>query len=247
MSNPSQSATVTTPSPTAPTTSRSLVLRVVLRFPLLFLAAAAVLFLPAGTWRYWQGWALLAAYFLSAISGFTFFLISDPEVVNRRLESKEPISQQEQIMRWFKPAFFLAFLIPGFDHRLGWSRNLLGPVPPWLTVLALLLVVLGFVFVFWVIRVNRFAARTIRVEAGQEVISSGPYRFVRHPMYTGSLILFLFSPLALGSYVALPFFALLVPFYVLRLLNEEKLLRAELPGYSEYCQSTRSRLIPLIW
>jgi protein-S-isoprenylcysteine O-methyltransferase Ste14 len=94
---------------------------------------------------------------------------------------------------------------------------------------------------------NRFAARTIQVEAGQMVISTGPYRFVRHPLYSGSVVLWIFTPLALGSYITLPAFLLLVPFYVFRLLGEEKVLRAELAGYSEYCLRTRFRLIPSVW
>jgi protein-S-isoprenylcysteine O-methyltransferase Ste14 len=114
-------------------------------------------------------------------------------------------------------------------------------------LLAQALIFGGFLLVIWVMKVNSFAARTIQVEEGQKVISTGPYSVVRHPMYTGSLVLWLFTPLALSSYVAWPAFALLIPFYFFRLLNEEKFLRRELPGYSEYCLRTRYRLIPFIW
>jgi protein-S-isoprenylcysteine O-methyltransferase Ste14 len=98
-------------------------------------------------------------------------------------------------------------------------------------------------------KVNSFASRTIQVEAGQKVISTGPYRMVRHPLYSGTLVMWLATPLALGSYIAWPAFALLIPFYVLRLHNEEeeKVLRQELPGYPEYCQHTRFRLVPFVW
>jgi Gamma-glutamyltranspeptidase/Phospholipid methyltransferase len=99
----------------------------------------------------------------------------------------------------------------------------------------------------WALKVNRFAARTIQVEPNQEVISSGPYSIVRHPMYLGGSVMLLFTPLALGSYFALPAFALLIPVILLRLLNEEKVLRQELPGYAEYCLRTRFRLVPLFW
>jgi len=101
--------------------------------------------------------------------------------------------------------------------------------------------------VFWVLRVNSYAGRTIQVDAGQTVISTGPYAWVRHPMYFGTVVLWMGTPLALGSWVALPVFALLVSFYVLRLLSEEKVLRTELPGYAEYCAKTRFHLIPLVW
>jgi protein-S-isoprenylcysteine O-methyltransferase Ste14 len=96
-------------------------------------------------------------------------------------------------------------------------------------------------------KVNSFASRTVQVEAGQTVISSGPYRFVRHPMYFGALVYYLPTPLALGSFIALPVFALLIPLLVFRLLNEEKVLRQELPGYAEYCLRTRFRLLPFVW
>ena len=100
---------------------------------------------------------------------------------------------------------------------------------------------------YWVVKVNRFAARTIQVESAQTVISDGPYRRVRHPMYLGMCVMWLFTPLALGSYVTLPAFALLIPLLILRLLNEEKVLREELAGYTEYCGRTRFRLVPFVW
>ena len=138
--------------------------------------------------------------------------------------------------------WLLAFLLPGFDHRYGWSH-----LPLWPTVLSQLLVLTGYLMTFWVVKRNRFAARTIQVERGQEVISNGPYRVVRHPMYLGMCIMWLFTPLALGSYFALPAFALLIPLIVLRLLNEERVLRQELAGYTEYCSQTRFRLLPFVW
>jgi protein-S-isoprenylcysteine O-methyltransferase Ste14 len=222
-------------------------LRLITRFSLMLLVILAILFLPAGTFRFWQGWATLAAYFVPTSLGFLYLCLHDPEVVERRLESGEKVKEQKLLIRLMRPLFLVAFLLPGFDYRWGWSRGMLGAVPLWLELLSLAMVVAGFLGVSWVLRTNSYAARTIRVEAGQTVISTGPYRWVRHPMYSGSLVLFLFTPLALGSWVAWPVFALLTPFYVFRLLNEEKVLRAELPGYSEYCLRTRFRLVPYVW
>ena len=105
----------------------------------------------------------------------------------------------------------------------------------------------SYLMTIWVMDVNRYAARTIRVEAGQKVVSKGPYKWVRHPMYFGLLLMMLSTPLALGSYVALPIFALALPALMFRLLHEEKVLRRKLPGYAEYCEGTRYRLIPYIW
>jgi protein-S-isoprenylcysteine O-methyltransferase Ste14 len=124
---------------------------------------------------------------------------------------------------------------------------MLGGVPPWLSLVADAMVLGGLLLTFWVMKVNSFASRTIEVEAGQKVVSSGPYGLVRHPLYSGSLLIWLFAPVALGSYAAWPAFALLVPLYVYRLLNEEKFLRRALPGYSEYCLRTRFRLVPYIF
>jgi protein-S-isoprenylcysteine O-methyltransferase Ste14 len=127
------------------------------------------------------------------------------------------------------------------------ARRLLGAVPAWLSLLADALIFGGLLFVFWVLRVNSFASRTIEVEREQKVVSRGPYALVRHPMYLGSLVMWLSMPLALASFLAWPGFALPAPFYISRLVNEEKFLRRELPGYSEYCLKTRFRLVPYVW
>jgi protein-S-isoprenylcysteine O-methyltransferase Ste14 len=221
--------------------------RVAIRVVLMFPMAAGIVFLPAETWRFWQGWAFLAAVFIPSSLGFVYLFFHDKALVERRLRTQERVPEQKLLIRAFILLFLVAFLVPGFDRRLGWSRSLLGDVPVWLTVVSLGMVAGGFLFVFWVAAVNSYAGRTIQVEAGQKVISTGPYAWVRHPMYTGSVMLWMFTPLALGSWVALPAFALLIPFYAFRLLNEEKVLRAELPGYPEYCLRTRFHLIPYVW
>jgi protein-S-isoprenylcysteine O-methyltransferase Ste14 len=115
-----------------------------------------------------------------------------------------------------------AYLLPGLDHRFDWSREFLAPVPWWLTMLALLLVLAGHFLFFWVMKANRFAASIILVESGQTVADAGPYRLVRHPMYAGAVVLWLAAPVALGSFIALPAFAPVLPLIVFRLLNEER-------------------------
>ena len=225
----------------------SLGLRVAIRIAIVAVALLAFVFLPAGTWSFWQGWAFLSAFILPPTFAFLYFLRCDRAVVERRMRTREAVPEQKRLMRVFFLLFLGAFLLPGFDHRLGWSQRWVGNVPVWVTAIALALVVAGFLLVFWVLRVNSFAGRTIRVDEGQTVISTGPYAWVRHPLYLGSIMLFIATRLALGSWVSLPFFALMTPFYALRLLNEEKVLRAELPGYADYCQKTRYHLIPLVW
>jgi protein-S-isoprenylcysteine O-methyltransferase Ste14 len=225
----------------------SLISRVFLRLFLGLLLAAALIFIPAGTLNFWQGWAFLALAFIPIAFAYFYFYKRDPELIARRLQTKEQVSEQRWLIRLLKPVFVLVFLLPSLDYRFGWSRIHFHAVPLWLELLAQALFLYGFFLVFWVLSVNSFASRTIRVEPGQQVISTGPYALVRHPLYSGSIVLWLSMPLTLGSFMALPFFALLVPFYVFRLLNEEKILRQELPGYSEYCLKTRFRLVPFVW
>ena len=208
---------------------------------------AVVLLGSAGTLKFWRGWAFMAVNLAATLCFCIYFYKHDPQLLERRMLRREKAKAQKFIMLLMKLLFVPAYLLPGLDFRFGWSRNYTGPVPLWLTLLALLLVPAGYLMFFWVLKANRFAAAIIQVEAGQTVTDTGPYRIVRHPMYSTIVVLWLAAPLALGSFVALPVFALIIPVLVLRLLNEEKILRHELPGYSEYCRRTRCRLIPFVW
>jgi len=216
--------------------------RLALRFLLAFGVLGALLFIPAGSLRFWQGWAYLAISFVPGCFAFTYFYKHDPQLIERRMQFKEKVREQKHIMTFVYIAWLVAFVLPGLDHRSGWSHQ-----PLWITIFSQAVVFGGFATTLWVAKVNRFAARTIQVEPGQEVISSGPYRIVRHPMYLGACAMWLFTPLALGSYLTLPAFVLLIPLIVLRLLNEEKVLCQELSWYAEYCTHTRFRLIPFVW
>jgi protein-S-isoprenylcysteine O-methyltransferase Ste14 len=225
----------------------SLRTKVIVQCLLTAVVVGAMLFLPAGTWKYWQGWIFLGLLMIPMMTASIHFAERDPQLVERRLQSKEIVGEQKLIMKFAKLIFIAAFLIPGFDFRFAWSRRTFGAVPDWLMILSGTIALAGYLMTYWVMSANSFASRIIQVEKEQRVISIGPYRIVRHPMYLGAIISILFTPLALGSYWALPAFALVIPMIILRLLNEERILRQELAGYSEYCQSTRSRLIPLVW
>jgi len=205
----------------------------------------ALVFLTAGTWDYWQGWVFLAV-FASSTTGFTLYLaIFDKPLLERRLQAgpwHERERSQQVIVSLVFIAFFAFLILPIFDYRYGLSR-----VPAWVSALGDAIIVLSFLAIFRVVRVNSWAASNVRVEAGQQVIDTGPYAHVRHPMYAAAIWLFVGIPLALGSWWTL---ALLVPFLPVllwRLLDEERLLSRELPGYTEYMRRVRYRLVPRLW
>jgi protein-S-isoprenylcysteine O-methyltransferase Ste14 len=209
------------------------------------LALAALIFVPAGTLRYWQGWAY-ALVFVATSAAFTVYLaLYDPELLQRRMRagpSQEEEPAQRIIMRFALIGFLLLIVVPALDHRFGWSRM---PLP--VAIAGDLMVVLGFYFFYRVVRVNSFAASTIRVEQGQRVVSAGPYAWVRHPMYSGAFALLLGTPLALGSWWGLLVVPVFLPILAFRILNEEAVLARDLPGYTAYQRQVRWRLIPLVW
>jgi protein-S-isoprenylcysteine O-methyltransferase Ste14 len=206
---------------------------------------AALLFVPAGTLRFWQGW-LFGLVFVAATSAISiYFLKHDPKLVERRMRAG-PMAEQETaqkiIMTITFLGFFLLMALPGLDHRRHWSN-----VPAWLEIAANVGVALSFWVFFIVMRQNSFAASTIRVESDQPVVSTGVYAIVRHPLYSGALLLLVCIPLALGSYWTLIVAVAIVPALVWRILDEERFLKQNLPGYTDYCQRVRYRLIPKVW
>jgi len=211
----------------------------------LFLMVA--LFGGAGTWNFRRAWVFLAVNLIVSIWFCVYLYRRDRPLLERRLLTREKIGAQKLVMSLVQLGTVGCFVLCGLDYRFGWTRTLLAPVPLWLTLLALALYTAGYFLFIPVLKANRFAASVIQVEAGQIVADGGPYRFVRHPMYSVGVVLWLCLPLALGSLVALPVALLMIPVLVFRLLNEEKVLRQELPGYTEYCRRTRCRLIPFVW
>lgn len=148
-----------------------------------------VFFLPAGTIAYWQGWVYILTLFIPATSVMVYFLHHDPELLERRMRMREKQAAQKKIMSWSLPLFVIAFLVPGFDYRFGWST-----VPLAVVVISLLCILASYALLFIVLQTNRYASRIIEVADKQQVISTGPYTFIRHPMYLAALLLYLFTP-----------------------------------------------------
>jgi protein-S-isoprenylcysteine O-methyltransferase Ste14 len=202
----------------------------------------AIFFLPAGTLDYWQAWAYLSVVLIPMLFVLVYLLRRDPELLARRLQMRERERTQKGVIGLSMIFLLAAFIMPGLDRRWGWSV-----MPWWMIVAADLLVLLGYAIIFRVFRENQFTSRTIQVEQGQQVISTGPYAVVRHPMYVGVLVFYLASPIALGSWWAFLPALTFIPILVVRILNEEQVLERDLPGYSEYKQKTKYRLLPGIW
>jgi len=201
-----------------------------------------LLFGPAGTFNYWQAWLYCGVLFILISAVIIYFFKRDPALLRRRMESSERRGEQKTIVAFASLLILIGILIPGLDLRYGWST-----VPTALVHFSDLMVFAGYLFMFLTMRENSFAARTIRVEEGQNVVSTGPYAIIRHPLYLGFLVLVLFTPTALGSYWALVPLLPLPLFIALRIIDEETVLVDELPGYPEYCQRTRYRLVPGMW
>jgi protein-S-isoprenylcysteine O-methyltransferase Ste14 len=205
----------------------------------------AALFVPAWTLNYWQAWIYWTTFVASISIISTYFFKKDLALIANRLKAG-PISEKEksqQITQVFVSIFFiLLLLIPPLDHHFHWST-----VPAYLVISADVFVVLGLGIVFLVFRENSFTSVVIEINQGQKVISTGPYGVVRHPMYSGALLMLFFTPLALGSFWGLLAFLPMLVVISFRLVKEEQFLERNLMGYEEYCHKTRYRLVPFIW
>jgi protein-S-isoprenylcysteine O-methyltransferase Ste14 len=209
------------------------------------LLLAALLFVPAGTLAYWQAWLFLATFFSSSVALGVYFAKHDPALLERRIKAGPAAEQepaQKMIIALLIAGFMLVLVVAGLDYR--WHG---ATVPLWLVILSDVGIIASFAVFFIVMKQNSYAASTIRVEPGQPVISTGLYGVVRHPMYSGALLLAVCMPLALGSLWSLLLLIALVPVLAWRLLDEERVLKRDLAGYEAYCARVRYRLIPFVW
>ena len=205
----------------------------------------ALVFGSAGTWAYWQGWTFLAVFFTSTLAFTIYLAIYDKPLLERRMKAG-PWHEQERSQKIIVSLVFVAFLasiaLPVLDHRFSLSR-----VPAWVSVVGNAIIVFSFLAIFWVVKTNSWAASNIRVEAEQKVIDTGPYAYIRHPMYAAAIWLFVGMPLALGSWWSIALLVALLRVLLWRLLDEERILARDLPGYTDYMRRVKCRLVPLVW
>ena len=210
-----------------------------------FVVLVAAIFGPVWTFNYWQGWACLAAFFVPACVISIWVARNDPALLERRLKAGAKAEQrvgQKIVQGIAAVVFFADFVISAIDHRLGWSRV------PWYAALAGdAMMLIGFAIVFAVFKENSFTSGIIEVAENQKVISTGPYSLVRHPMYTGALVMLFGIPMALGSWWGILVNLPMTAGIVWRPLDEEHFLGQNLPGYAEYTAKVKFRLAPGIW
>ncbi len=212
---------------------------------ILILTWGLIIFLPAWTLNYWQGWIYFLIFSLISLIGTWYFMKKDPKLIERRLHpgpAAEKEKSQKIIQSVIMALSFLLIIGPGLDRHFGWSK-----VPAVIVIVSNIIFASGYLIIFRVFRENSFASSIIEVDKEQKVISTGPYAIVRHPMYSGAILWFLFSPLAMGSYYIIPVAVMICAMLAVRIIYEEKYLLQNLSGYKEYCGRVRYRLIPFIW
>jgi len=225
-----------------PVSRSSLLVKVAIKFAMSLMMLGAVFFIPAGGVDYWNAWLFLGTLAVIGIIIGTYLVLNDPELLEKRTRSKEKEKQQQGYIFLSILSFGGSFLMCGLDFRFHWSG-----VPLWLVFIGLLFMVSGFILYFFVMKQNRYASRVVEIQERQMVIDTGLYGVVRHPMYLSVLIVYPALPIVLGSYYALIPMALIPIVLVLRIRNEEQVLKAGLDGYEEYTRRVKYRLIPCIW
>lgn len=219
-----------------------LIIRALTKFIIGLVLIGALLFLPAWTFKYMGAWLFIALLFIPMLILGVVLLIKAPELLEKRLNAKEKQKAQKGVLALSGLMFPIGFLLSALDFRFGWSK-----VPLWLVIVASVLFLIGYALYAEVMRENAYLSRTVEIQKGQKVISTGLYGVVRHPMYLATLFMFLPLPLILGSFWGLIPFAIYPVVIIIRIINEEKVLTAGLDGYAEYKKKVKYRLIPFIW
>ena len=207
-----------------------------------FLIVGSLLFLPAGTFAYWQAWLFLGILFIPMFIAGLIMMKKSPDLLRKRLNAKEEQSEQKTVIILSGLMFLAAFIVAGLNFRFGWIV-----LPAWFSYAAAFVFLFGYALYAEVLRENVWLSRTVEVQENQRVIDTGLYGVVRHPMYMSTLILFLSMPLVLGSVISFAIMLAYIPIIAKRIRNEEEVLESGLMGYTEYKKQVRYKVIPFVW
>ena len=201
-----------------------------------------LLFLPAGSFSYWNGWLLIGILFIPMIVAGFFMMKKSPELLQKRLNAKEEQSEQKAVVVLSGVMFIVVFIVAGLNFRFGWIV-----LPNWIVYAAAVVFLLGYILYAEVLRENAYLSRTVEVQENQKVIDTGLYGIVRHPMYMSTFLLFLSMPLVLGSIISFVIMLVYIPIISKRIRNEEQVLEQGLEGYSDYKKHVKYKVIPWVW
>ena len=219
-----------------------LFLQAIGKFLLGVIVIGLLLFLPAGSFQYWQGWLLMGILFVPMFCAGLVMMAKNPELLRKRLNAKEEEKEQQTVVKLSGLLFVAAFAVAGLNWRLGWCI-----LPDWAVWVSAGLFLICYLLYAEVLRENAYLSRTIEVQENQKVIDTGLYGVVRHPMYMATTVLFLAMPLVLASPLSFLIMLLFIPLIAKRIKNEEMVLEEGLEGYKEYKQKVKSKVIPFVW
>ena len=214
----------------------------IVKYILGVLIVGILLFIPAGTFEYWNGWLFMGILFIPMFIAGIVLMIKNPELLKKRLNAKESQTEQKQVVLVSGIMFIIGFIVSGLNYRYGWYI-----LPNIVVIIASIFFIIAYVLYAEVLKENTYLSRTIEVQENQKVISTGLYGIVRHPMYTSTMLLFLSMPLILGSIFSFVIFLLYPIIIAKRIKNEEMVLEKDLQGYSEYKEKVKYKMIPFIW
>jgi protein-S-isoprenylcysteine O-methyltransferase Ste14 len=219
-----------------------LIIMTITRYLLVLGFLIVLIFLPAGSFKFWNGWVFIGALFIPMIFVMGYLLVNDPDLLVKRMKTREKEKPQKLYLVLSIIVSVITYVLPGLDYRFHWSS-----VPVWLVLISTVIMITGYILFFIVMKQNSYASRVIEIQEEQKLIDTGLYSLVRHPMYFAATILYGFSPLILGSYFALIPMIFIPVLLVIRIRNEEKVLIGGLKGYEDYMKRVKFRFIPFIW
>lgn len=221
---------------------KKLIIMALSRFVPGIIIISALLFIPAGTVKFWNAWLFMGVLFIPMLFVILYLIIRDPELLYKRMNTNEREKTQKKVVLLTSVVFISAFIIAGLDYRFEWSA-----IPLILEIISAFIVLIGYLLFYMVMRQNSYASRVVEIQEKQKLIDTGLYGIVRHPMYFAAILMFMFMPLVLGSFFAL--IPLLVfPFQMnVRMKNEEEILEKGLDGYDEYKKKVKYKILPFIW